>query len=32
MNGRKVTGMSVVILVFGILWFRASTLWFFHLF
>ena len=32
MSGRLVAGAGMLVTVLGILWLRASTLWFFHLF
>jgi hypothetical protein len=32
MSGRSMTGLLILTTVLGVLWVRASTAWFFHLF
>ncbi len=32
MSGRLVAGGTMLVMVLGILWLRASTLWLFHVF
>jgi hypothetical protein len=32
MSGRSLTGVLILMTVLGVLWMRASTAWFFHLF